>query len=111
MGSRLLRTPGEETLADALGRKPRFNLLLELSRLPTSLLQIDIDLLTMPEVVRDHRVHVGELQRRILEDDLLGRAPVVERADHRIQCYACSADTNDAILVYLERWWLCGERL
>ena len=61
------------------------NLGLERVGLPSLRLEVDLDGVSIPEVVRNHRVDVLKLERRKVLDDLLWSLAVIKRRDDRIQ--------------------------
>ena len=61
------------------------NLGLERVGLPPLRLEVGLDVLSIPEVVRNHRVDVLKLERRKVLDDLLWSLAVIKRRDDRIQ--------------------------
>ena len=61
------------------------NLGLERVGLPSLRLEVGLDVFSIPEVVRNHRVDVLKLERRKVLDDLLWSLAVIKRRDDRIQ--------------------------
>ena len=64
-----------------------------------SIFYIGINFSFASQVVSDHRIHIGKLERWILLDNLFCGSTLQEGGDDSIQGDASVADQNDAILI------------
>ena len=66
---------------------------------------------TVPQVVRDRRVDVGQIERRVLHHDLLGRTPVSKGDNQRVERYAGRAYADDRVSVASQWSRMGGQRI
>ena len=81
-----------------------------LVRFSLSLAEILVHLIPVAEIVPDDRVHIGELERRLVLDDLLGWPFPVVATDDEIEEYASLADANGPAAVNAQRCGIGGNR-
>jgi hypothetical protein len=89
--------PRKKPLANATGISVRFNPLAEPLYFATSLAHVGIDGITVTEIIRNHRVHIGELERRIAKDDFFRRLAGVIGVDDRVQWNTRVCQQDDSV--------------
>src|SRR5215213_9289939 len=94
--------PGEQAVADAVWVEARFYFSADLVALSAPGREVLVHLAAVLQVVADDGVDVGQVERRVLLDNLLGRGALVEGVDHRIQRDARAPDADHAVGVSFE---------
>jgi len=92
-----LSAPGYQSFAYARRRKPSLDFLSNGCGLLLAPVKVGGDFGLVPQVVRDHGVHVRQGNGGVLLRNLLGGRASVERRDNGVERYPRTGDTHDAV--------------
>jgi hypothetical protein len=91
-----LSAPGYQSFPHVRRRKPSLDFLSNGCGLLLAPEKVGADFGLVPQVVRDHGVHVREGNGGVLLCNFLGGRTSVERRDNGVERHPCSGDTHDA---------------
>ena len=92
-----LSAPGYQSFPYVRRRKPSLDFLSNGGGLFLAPVKVGGDFGLVPQVVRDHGVHVRQGNGGVLLRNLLGGRASVERRDNGVERHSCASDTYDAI--------------
>jgi hypothetical protein len=81
---RFARPAGEQTGTDTLGIEAGFVLSTHCFGVSFSRFEIRLDLRASPQIVADHVVNIGKIERRVLLDNFLGGSAVAKSPHHGV---------------------------